>query len=211
MYKNIALCLVCMGVLFSFIGCSEEEYCYNHYAFEFPLEIPMQDTFQLGDTIWYSMELADSLWDENSGSYINVANYEFYYDLIVSTDYGGLSENITNQLEYFYEKGRATDFAVHSRQVYFESSNNKILRMGLIPHEKGNFVAEFALSSSFDLGDNLRKCGTFGSTAPPISLGITNTTCIERMYQESKVNVYKNGMLMEVAEEQTARIPFVVQ
>lgn len=210
MYKNIVLCLALLGVVLSFVSCSEEEYCYKHYAFEFPLEIPMQDTFQLGDTIWYSMNLPDSLWDQNGESYVNLSDYELYYDLIVSTDYAGLSENITNQFGYYYEKGSATDYAINSRQIYFESNANKVFKMGLIPHEKGAFVAEFALSSTFDIGDNLRKCGSFGHASSPITLGITNTPCVERIYRDSKVNVYKNGVLTAISAGETAQIKFVV-
>ena len=60
-------------------SCLLQEPCTKHYAFEFPVTVTPQDTFIIGDTIWWEMDIPNQLMDHNSGDYVDITDFELFF------------------------------------------------------------------------------------------------------------------------------------
>ncbi len=74
---NIILLVVFMQ------SCTPKD-CEQHFAFEFPMSVTPQDTFNIGDTIWHEMLLPQKLLDKNSGEYVDMKDFNLYFEIAVS-------------------------------------------------------------------------------------------------------------------------------
>ncbi len=56
--KAYYLPILCLILLQS---CGPKD-CEKRFAFEFPMSVTAQDTFDIGDTIWHEMQLPEKYW-----------------------------------------------------------------------------------------------------------------------------------------------------
>ena len=132
------------------IGCIKiPQPCTKDYAFEFPVSVTPRDTFIVGDTIWWEVDIPNEILDRNSGAYIDITNFELFFEF--STEKLDSTIPITgngvNHLFVFVEdKGQMVQRTSGLSYAYLltTSIQEKHLRIGCIPTESGTYNGGFA-------------------------------------------------------------------
>ncbi|WMX17031.1 hypothetical protein [Aureispira sp. CCB-E] len=181
MYKNLLLLFI---IAVAISSCLTSNPCLKYYSFEFPVKVTAQDTFSVGDTIWYEMDLSNQLLDKNSGSYIDFTDYELYFSLNFSKVDTGMVYGATLLFDLYAEVGEikqnVNGFAY--TYIHFDDVNNKKFRIGVIPKHKGVFSSSISLPSYL--------CNKEVSDTERLNIGSEN--CIEYMCDESGAKI-NNG------------------
>jgi hypothetical protein len=155
------------------------------YSFDFPLSITLQDTFSVGDTIWYEIDLPNQLLDKNSGEEIDFTDYELYFDLSLGRSDTNFVYGASHLFDLYMEVGRVEsqfgDIVLH-----FKSTNEKTFKLGVIPLRSGVHYSGVYLANDFFRieDDNIGN-----------GLEITNGMCREYMLAGSSCytnNGYNN-------------------
>lgn len=154
------------------LACGSKNRCYINYGFQFPLSVTLQDTFSIGDTIWYEMNLTNQLLDENSGNYIDLTDYELFFGLTIGKIDTDFIHDVNHQFKIHAEKGSVTRETNHFIYTYlhFKSINEKHFKVGLIPQKKGCYSTAVNLPSIFVYKEEKDE------------LNITNTKCWEKLW-----------------------------
>lgn len=170
--------------------CAKTPDCGYEYSLEFPLTITDQDTFQVGDTIWYEMDLDTLILDHNSGEYINWKDFELYFELCI----GRMDTNFITYVPSFdyYEDQGSVSFEPRGLYIYTETIQDKHFRIGVIPQQTGAFIASLSLPLDYlDVEIN----------ALEEMLEITNRNCVEYFYDYSTVVTDSTNGNWEIIED----------
>lgn len=130
---------------------SKDNGCSVKYGFEFPLSVTSQDTFSVGDTIWYEMALPNQLLDKNSGNYYDFTDYELYFDLSMGKSDTNFIYDATHLFDIYAEIGRVEqefNYFIYT-SIYFNGVNDKRFKIGLIPKRKGSYYTGVRLTDDF--------------------------------------------------------------
>lgn len=140
--------------------------CAKDYAFDFPVTVTPKDTFIVGDTIWWEMNIPNQLLDRASGAYIDLTDFELFFDFIISKV--DSTEPITGsgQTHLFVpveDKGKIIQNQGIFAETYFTtvSTQDKQFRLGYVPTQSGTYFSEVNFPSLYsrkdsDLDDELQ-------------------------------------------------------
>ena len=174
--------LMTILVLYS---CRTKE-CTQNFSFEFPLSVTPQDTFEVGDTIWFEMRSNQDVLDVYSGEYYDLAFLDLYFTFIMQ------------KLDTNYIFNPIGFFSLHLVEGNFSSQGSTLgeyqinpiqedsinFKFGLVPTKRGKFEIEFSLPLEIyylETGEYRNK-----------RLTITNSSCNQYMFPYSSV-VVNNG------------------
>ena len=154
--KKYTICFTVL-VLFLLQSCVGKG-CHKEYAFNFPMTVTPQDTFSIGDTIWYEMNLPNEILDRNSGEYIDFTDFKLYFtfdiETVDSTTYvqsAQLDFDIVTDIGQFE---LVTNTFIYA-DIYTKSINEKHFRFGLIPKKSATYTSGINFPGYyFDLEDN---------------------------------------------------------
>ena len=132
------------GLLYGYLGCIQLPPCAKDYAFEFHVSVTPQDTFTVGDTIWWEMNVPNQMLDQKTGAYVDLTDFELFFGFLISKI--DSTEPITGSghthlFTPVEDIGRIQQHVNTLAYTYFimESTQDKRLRLGFIPTEKGSF------------------------------------------------------------------------
>ena len=172
-------------LLVSIWGCMKvPEPCAKDYAFEFPIIVTPKDTFTVGDTIWWEMNVPNQLFDTTSGEYIDLTNFEVFFWFAISK----LEPNITvtgsshtNLFSFVAELGRVEQNIGTLYSVYFltHTTQDKRFRIGCIPTQVGTYDAVLYFPRLYFDGE-----GLLGE-----ELQVVDANCKEFITQRSKITI----------------------
>jgi len=144
--KNL---LYSVGLFILIASCVPQNTCYRKYKFSFPAALyPALDTFSVGDTIWYEMNVNNQLEDQETGDIIDMSDFELYYEFGATRydtiDYNDALSNFT-----FHAIEGNLNLTSSIGYVSFDNVNNKKFKMAFVPQKKGGHV--FSVSLGFNL------------------------------------------------------------
>ena len=123
--------------------------CLHHncrvlYAVELPIQVTPKDTFTIGDTIWWSLDVPNQWLDQNSGQYIDVTNFELYLAFFVSDLDTTVPITGISQIDLFTpveDVGQIEAPNIRSRRLNFKTQaiTEKRFRLGMIPTKAGSY------------------------------------------------------------------------
>ncbi|BDS13569.1 hypothetical protein [Aureispira anguillae] len=165
-------------ILFLFllvIACGSKNRCYINYGFKFPLSVTPKDVFSIGDTIWYEMNLSNQLLDENTGNYIDLTDYELFFDLTIGKVDTDFIYSANHLFDIHSQIGKISKKVNHFHYTYlhFSSINEKHFKIGLIPTQKGCYETEVSLADIFIEKEENDE------------LNITETECWEKLWPDT--------------------------
>lgn len=143
-------------------SCRAPQNCFIHYGLEFPIQVTNQNTFQVGDTIWVSMDIPDTLPDKKNGGYVKLSNFDLFFNLDVSniddtivTGAGAMNTFIL--IEDYSRVEQFTNGFIYTYLYTEQINNHKIMRVGMIPTKAGVYVGTISLPLLYaDLEDENR-------------------------------------------------------
>lgn len=175
-------CLLLFFLTLHLISCTSNS-CEQHFTFEFPMKVTPQDTFNIGDTIWYEMQLSQNILDNNSGDYIDLGNFELYFE-IAMTRWDTTQRNSITNFKIVEEIGIIKQNINTFAFTYLEFANiaNRHLKFGLVPMSTGRFstTVEFPIELYEKEHLPLRD---------PERFHLTNSNCSQFMVSSSGVKV----------------------
>lgn len=188
--KPLLTLIVSSVLLFS---CCPKKDCIKRYTFEFPLETTLKDSFNLGDTIWYEMNISNKLLDKNTGEFIDMTDFELSFDFsftkLDTTD----TNEVTHLFSYYADSGSVAQGSNNSLNIFFQSVQEKNFRIGFIPLEKGTYFSSIHLAQSILSVDwefyNKELC-----TYSHPGLQITNTTCKETILNDTRMIINQDSV-----------------
>ena len=135
---------VVLMLLFITLSSCLDRNCYKFYAFEFPLTVTPKDTFTIGDTIWWEMNVPNQLLDQNTGNYIDVTNFELYFDLFVSEIDSTVpipTPSIVNEFIKIVQVGRLEPVNDIAQRLFVKTTSltEKHFRFGLVPTRSATY------------------------------------------------------------------------
>ena len=168
-------------VLSTACGCIKvPQPCSKNYAFGIPISVTPQDTFIVGDTIWWEMNLPNQLLDHSSGEYIDLTDFELFFGLgLELVDSTVPVSDQTPWFELIEDKGQITQRQNTFLYTYIQtvSTQEKQFRIGCIPSRKGTFSGEIYFPNYFVNKDqSLRD-----------ELQIVDPNCEETLTLKSKI------------------------
>ena len=178
--------IILIPVVASLSSCLDRN-CYKFYAFEFPLTVTPQDTFMIGDTIWWEMNVPNQAFDKSTGDYIDITDFEFYLSLMVSEVDSTQPFPMPSLIDEFIivqDIGRLEPTNRLSNKTYVKtySIQDKIFRFGLISNRVGTFSCSlFWPRDYYDLEQEYRD-----------PFFISDPNCWEFITLDSKI-VVNNG------------------
>ena len=178
--KAYYLPILCLILLQS---CAPKD-CEKRFAFEFPMSITAQDTFNIGDTIWHEMRLPQKVLDKNSGEYVNIDDFNLYFNLNISRwDSTQIVEGTLN-FDIVQDIGTITQTVSGFAYTYleFKDLTDKHLRFGLVPTVSGKYTEGFSLPIEFQEAEML-------SPRDPERFRLTDSPCDQFMTSYSGVRI----------------------
>ena len=129
--------------------------CYTFYAVELPIQVTPKDTFTIGDTIWWTLDVPNQWLDQNSGRYIDVTNFELYLAFFVSDLDTTVPITGISQIDLFTpveDVGWIEAPNVRSRRLNFktQSITEKRFRLGMIPTRAGSYNSTLYWPLAYD-------------------------------------------------------------
>lgn len=161
-------------------SCSSKQ-CIQNFSFEFPLSVTPQDTFEVGDTIWFEMKSSQDVLDVYSGEYYDLRFLNLYFTFVMQKLDTNYIFNPIGSFELYPIEGSFSSQGntlgeYHITPLQGDSINFKF---GLIPNKRGKFEVEFSLPLEIyylETGEYRNK-----------RLTITNSTCDQYMFPYSSL------------------------
>ena len=173
-------------LVYSTIGCIKvPQPCSKNYAFGFPISVTSQDTFTVGDTIWWAMDIPNQLFDTTSGEYIDLTDFElFFWFGIAKLEHNSVVSSQTHLFNFTAELGGIEqDIDVfNSAHFLMQSTNDKRFKVGCIPTKAGAYDAEIGFPNLYGTGEGLRG----------EELQVVDPNCKEFITRKSKITI-NNG------------------
>ncbi|MFK7796643.1 MAG: hypothetical protein AB8E82_04260 [Aureispira sp.] len=163
--------------------------CRVDYEFDFPLEVSVQDSVEVGDTIWYSMDIREPLLNNNTGDVVNLEPFDLYFKFRV----GRLDTLYANYDDKYFttvvETGQVEqlnnpEFGTFWR---FEASNNKQFKIGLVALQSGLYRSELVLPFQYSLLEDPLVIQRTGNR-----LMVSQTRCEQYITANSRI-IANNG------------------
>ena len=174
-----------LSFYWNILGCIKmPQPCAKDYAFEFPITVTPQDTFTVGDTIWWEMNLSNQLLDHSSGEYIDLTNFELFFGLgleAVDSTVPVTGNGQNHWFELVQDVGHITQQQSTLSYTYIQtaSTQDKRFRIGCIPSKRGTFSGEVYFPKYYTRKDHsLRE-----------ELQIVDPNCEETLTFNSKIIV----------------------
>jgi hypothetical protein len=162
--------------------CVKTPDCGYNYAFIFPVSVTAQDTFSLGDTIWYELDISNNILDNKTGEYIDFTNFELYFELDISRLDTNFNIFVPHWFDYYVEEGeinQSTSGPFLITFFYTKSIQEKGFKIGVIPRYRGTFLSQTTLPRRY-LSIEMDRYDR---------LAVTDTECDEYIYDESRVSI----------------------
>lgn len=163
-------------LVLSTLGCfKNNSFCTQTLLFDIPLKLtPSRDTFQIGDTIWLESNVNHSIEDLNSGSMVEIRDFDFKTRVgIYRFDIGG---NAFDSFDFINKKGEFQVFTQFISMNYDSEENQRVIEIGLIPNQSGGFYFSF-----YNLLEDLHD------------VNLTESDCIETVDINYNMNDGKNN------------------
>ena len=162
--------------------CAKEERCFHEYSFTFPVSVTVQDTFSLGDTIWYELDIPNEILDNKNGESIDFTDFELYFELDISRLDTNFYITTPQLFDFYIEKGNLSQGVTGpylTKYFYTQSIQEKKFKIGVIPKHTGTFLSQTTLPSKY-LSIEMDRYD---------KLLVTDTECHEYMYDESRISI----------------------
>ena len=162
--------------------CSKGPGCGYDYSFTFPVSVTAQDTFSLGDTIWYELDIPNEILDNKTGESIDFTDFELYFNFAVSRLDTNLYISVPHWFDYYIKEGEMSQGVSGPFLITFfktKTVQEKKFKIGVIPKHTGTFLSQTTLPSKYLSIERDRY----------EILQITNTECYEYMYHESRISI----------------------
>ena len=176
---------VLLYLLVGIVGCMKvPQPCSKSYAFEFPISVTPQDTFIVGDTLWWEMDIPNQLFDTTSGIYVDLTDFEVFLWFAISK----LEPNITvtgnghtHLFDFVPEVGHVEqqNRALYSVYFFTHTTQDKRFKIGCIPTQVGTYNAAMYFPHLYFDGE--------GFTGE--ELQIVDPNCKEYITQRSKITI----------------------
>lgn len=167
--------------------CCTSNQCVQNFSFEFPLSVTPQDTFNVGDTIWFEMQFNAAVLDQYSKEYYDLTHLDLYFTFIMQkldTNYIFDPMGDFNRIEidgvFTLQGGLFREY-----KIEFRDKNNPSFKFGLVPTKSGKFEVEFSLPLEIyylEMGEYRNR-----------TLVISSSDCEQYMFPYSSA-VTNNGM-----------------
>lgn len=163
--------------------------CEQEFNFEFPISITPQDTFQIGDTIWFEMNLPDNMMNKNTGGYVNWSNFELYFQQDLTRWDTSLLMQCTYQFDIVESIGivEQKNNTFQFNYISCKSVKEKHFRFGLIPTITGKFLSTIAYPLYYYEQEEL-------GVRDPDRMYITDSECRQYFTKNSTISI-NNGMI----------------
>lgn len=171
--KNLTF-LVLLSLL-SFNSCIKSD-CNRRYTFEFPASLyPALDTFSIGDSIWYEMNIDKQIMDVVIGELVDITALEINFNMRIAR-YDTIHYTRANlDFNYHVVQGEQYFSANTTSNLFFEANKDKAIKLCLIPKKPGGFALGTSIENDiFDDEINL------------------NDDCTEYLNKDSKVIINDN-------------------
>ena len=187
--KNLFLVLLLLAGMCCWTAC-ELSSCRVDYDFDFPLEVSIQDSVNVGDTIWYSMDIREPLFNRGTGDVVNLEPFDLYFKFRV----GRLDTLYANYDDQYFrtivelgqvEQRNNPEFGTFWQ---FETADNKRFRIGLVPLKAGLYRSELVLPFQYNL---LESPLSFRNTSS--RLKVSQTRCDQYITGNSRI-IANQGM-----------------
>jgi len=164
-------------LLITIPACVPQNTCSRAYTFNFPATLyPTQDTFSVGDTLWYEMTIGDQLEDMETGDIIDLSTLELYFE-VLSARYDTTYFN--DALFNFSFHVLEGDFQLAPPIGYIRTNmDDEKIKIAIVPQYSGGYVLTFVLGIDFvrteiELGD---ECTEFITTNSRVLINNGNST-----------------------------------
>ena len=142
------------GVFILTLTACIQDNCVKNYAFEIPITVTPKDTFVVGDTIWWEMDIPNQLLDHSTGYYIDVTDVELYFSFFISEVDSTLPAGEPSKIDAFTPVeniGSIQQLSVPSQRVNFRpvSVTDKRFRHGMVALEAGTYHTSLYWSSDY--------------------------------------------------------------
>jgi len=148
-------------------ACVPQNTCSRAYTFNFPATLyPTQDTFSVGDTLWYEMIIDNQVEDVETGDIIDLSTLELYFE-VLSARYDTTEFN--DALFDFSFHVLDGDFQLAAPIGYIRTNtDDEKIKIAIVPQYSGGYVLTFVLGIDFvgtemELGDECKEFITTNS------------------------------------------------
>lgn len=154
-------------LVYSIVSCIKvPQPCAKDHAFELPVTVTPKDTFVVGDTIWWEMDLSNELLDHASGEYVDLTDFELFFSFLITKADSTIpitGNGQTHWFELIVDKGRITyeQNVLSYTYIQTESIQEKRFCIGCVLTRLGTFCAtisfpEYYVNKDGDLDDELQ-------------------------------------------------------
>lgn len=141
--------------------------CSINYDFDFSVQISAKDTVNVGDTIWYTMDLTEPQLNNSTGDVVNLKPFDLYFKFRV----GRLDSLYANYDDKYFEtvieEGIVEQLNNPEFGTFwkFEDKELKYFKIGLVALQSGLYRSELSLPYQYKVfedfnGDNLKVSQT---------------------------------------------------
>ena len=170
-------------LVYSTIGCIKvPQPCSKNYAFGIPISVTPQDTFTVGDTIWWEMDIPNQLFDTTSGEYVDLTDFElFFWFGVGKLEHNGLIQSYVSSFDFVAEIGRVEPQfgAIPAMHFLTHSIQDKRFKIGCIPRQVGTYDAGISFPDLYLNGEGLRGD----------ELQVVDPNCKEFITRKSKITI----------------------
>ena len=133
------LLLIISSILLLLYSCRAPNYCQKSYDFNIPIQVNLQDTFHIGDTIWISLDMPNQVLDRASGEYIDWTNFELFFEAGFSRLDTPTPATGDLDFDIIQNIGEAKRLVNGSVDIFLhtQATNNKKFRVGFIAKRAG--------------------------------------------------------------------------
>ncbi|MGH1338904.1 MAG: hypothetical protein ACRBFS_22500 [Aureispira sp.] len=181
--KTFALPTLFLLCCLAWTACQLPE-CRIDYDFDFPIEVNITDRVNVGDTIWYTMDIREPILNNGTGDQVNLEPFDLYFKFRI----GRLDTLYANYDDRYFttvvEKGSVErlnnpEFGTFWR---FEDRENKQFKIGLVALHPGLYRSELLLPFQYSLLEDrlVRGAGEEG-------LKVSQTRCEQFITSNSRM------------------------
>jgi len=192
-----SILLLCIAALL-ILSCCRERDCVKYYSIDFPLNISIDDSIRLGDTLYYSMRVPNQMTDALTGELVDFTNFDIHF----RTEFSRIDTNISNtalgDFDFFVDSGAIVQTPPFQNQILgirTHSTNEKVFKIGLIPKKRGIFRSYAYLGDSLIIEEfyDSRECVFYNpglEITPGLDCKETFATDTKFVYNNDSVNFH---------------------
>ena len=146
-------------------SCGKE--CKTYYTFEMPVTIsPINDSINIGDTLWFEINVSSMLKDRESNTVIDVKDQMlawdqnmmiFFREIVDSLGNIAEQEDAVSKFDFIYDKGSLVNYTGNlAKGLKFSYENGQYsIKTGIIPKDSGIYFLTFLFDNkSTDVHDS---------------------------------------------------------